>query len=130
MGVFYLDDVFLLSYLLIFVVYLHNNQQICIFAVMINEVETKDIYEYSNGELASWLGDRFKEYRRALGLSQKQVSLQSGVSVMTIVRFERGEGNSIRLDNLIALLRAIQRLEDITELIPDLPPSLYPKKRR
>lgn len=97
---------------------------------MINEVETKEIYEYSNGELASWLGNRFKEYRRALGLSQKQVSLQSGVSVMTIVRFERGEGNSIRLDNLIALLRAIQRLDDITELIPDLPPSLYPKKRR
>ena len=74
------------------------------------------------------LGERFREYRRALGLSQKQISLQSGVSVMTIVRFERGQGNSIGLDNLIALLRAVQRLDDITELVPELPQSLYAKK--
>ena len=91
--------------------------------------QIQDIYEYSNGELASMLGERFREYRRALGLSQKQISLQSGVSVMTIVRFERGQGNSIGLDNLIALLRAVQRLDDITELIPELPQSLYAKKR-
>ena len=92
--------------------------------------QIQDIYEYSNGELASMLGKRFREYRRALGLSQKQISLQSGVSVMTIVRFERGQGNSIGLDNLIALLRAIQRLDDIVDLIPDMPESLYVKKKR
>jgi hypothetical protein len=49
---------------------------------------------------------------------------------MTIVRFEKGHGNSIRLDNLIALMRAIQRLDDIAELIPELPESLYAKKNR
>lgn len=92
--------------------------------------ETEDIYEYSNGELATLLGERFRDYRNALGLSQKDVALNSGVSVMTIVRFERGLGNSIRLDNLIALLRAVQRLEDVAELIPDIPESLYAKKRR
>lgn len=92
--------------------------------------EVQDIYEYSNGELASQLGERFREYRSALGLTQKQVAVQSGVSVMTIVRFEKGLGNSIRLDNLIALLRAIQRLEDLAGLIPDLPRSLYAKSRR
>ena len=94
---------------------------------MINE---EDIYEYSNGELASRLGERFKEYRHALGLSQKQLSLQSGISIMTIVRFERGESHSIRLDNLIALMRAIQRLQDIEEMIPEMPSSLYSNKRR
>ena len=92
--------------------------------------QIQDIYEYSNGELASQLGERFREYRSALGLTQKQVAVQSGVSVMTIVRFEKGLGNSIRLDNLIALLRAIQRLEDLAGLIPDLPRSLYAKSRR
>lgn len=90
----------------------------------------QDIYEYSNGELATQLGERFRNYRVSLGLSQKEIALNSGVSVMTIVRFEKGQGSSIRLDNLIALFRAIQRLDDITELVPDMPESLYAKKRR
>jgi len=94
------------------------------------EEQLQDTYAYSNGELAAQLGERFKDYRSALGLSQKQVAIQSGVSVMTIVRFERGQGNSIRLDNLIALLRAVQRLDDIAELIPEMPLSLYAKKKR
>lgn len=90
----------------------------------------RDYFEYSNGELAAQLGERFRQYRIALGLSQKQVALQSGVSVMTIVRFERGQGYAIRLDNLIALLRAVQRLEDLQELVPEMPESLYAKKKR
>jgi len=90
----------------------------------------QDIYEYSNGELAAQLGERFRNYRHSLGLSQKDVALNSGVSVMTIVRFEKGQGRSIRLDNLIALLRAIQRLDDLSELVPDMPESLYVKKRK
>lgn len=97
---------------------------------MREEEQLQDTYEYSNGELAAQLGERFKAYRNALGLSQKEVAIQSGVSVMTIVRFERGQGNAIRLDNLIALLRAVQRLDDIMELIPEIPQSLYAKKKR
>lgn len=100
-----------------------------ICAVKENE-QVQDTYEYSNGELAAQLGERFRNYRYALGLSQKDVALNSGVSVMTIVRFEHGQGRSIRIDNLIALLRAVQRLDDITELIPDIPESLYAKKRK
>ena len=92
--------------------------------------QIQDTYEYSNGELAALLGERFRNYRNTLGLSQKDVAINSGVSVMTIVRFERGQGNSIRLDNLIALFRAIQRLDDIMELVPDMPDSLYAKKKR
>lgn len=92
--------------------------------------QIQDIYELSDGELAGQLGERFREYRKALGLSQKQVAQNSGVSVMTIVRFETGQGNSIRLDNLIALMRAVQRLDDIMGLVPELPPSLYAKKKR
>ena len=96
----------------------------------VEQTQNIDIYEASNDELAAQLGERFKEYRNALGLSQKQVAAKSGVSVMTIVRFENGQGNSIRLDNLIALMRAVQRLEDIAWMIPEMPQSLYSKKRR
>ena len=97
---------------------------------MIEQELIQDTYAYSNGELAAQLGVRFRDYRNVLGLSQKQVALQSSVSVMTIVRFEKGQGNSIRLDNLIALLRAIQRLDDIYDLVPEMPESLYAKKGR
>ena len=93
------------------------------------EEQLQDIYEESNSELAAQLGARFRQYRTALGLSQKQVALQSGVSVMTIVRFERGQGGAIRLDNLIALIRSIQRLDDLYNLIPEMPESLYTRKR-
>ena len=97
---------------------------------MVDYEQIQDTYALSNVEIAAQIGERFREYRNALGLSQKQVAIQSGVSVMTIVRFEKGQGNSIRLDNLIALLRAVQRLDDIVELIPELPQSLYVKKKR
>ena len=95
---------------------------------MIDELHTEDVYAFSNSDLATRLGERFRAYRNALGLTQNQISQQSGVSVMTIVRFEKGQGNSIRLDNLIALMRAIQRLDDIAQLIPEIPQSLYSNK--
>lgn len=96
---------------------------------MIN-TELQDLYEVSNHEVILHLGERFRDYRKALGLTQKQIAFQSGVSIMTIVRFEKGQGGAIRLDNLIALMRAIQRLEDIEELIPEMPQSLYTKRAK
>lgn len=92
--------------------------------------QIQDIYEFSNGELSSGLGERFRKCRTALGLTQKEVASNSGVSVMTIVRFERGEAGAIRLDNFIALLRAIQRLDDLSGVLPEMPGSLYAKTRR
>lgn len=97
---------------------------------MIDSSQILDIYELSDKEIAASLGERFRNYRNAIGLSQKDVAFQSGVSVMTIVRFERGQGFSIRLDNLIALVRAIQRLDEIAGLIPELPQSLYQRRKR
>ena len=93
-------------------------------------IYSQETYGQSNGEIIARLGERFRQYRSALGLSQKQIAFQSGVSVMTIVRFEKGKGNAIRLDNLTALMRAIQRLDDIAELIPDMPESLYDKRSK
>lgn len=96
---------------------------------MMNE-QNVDTYELSNGEIAAAIGERFRDYRTALGLTQREVAFQSGVSVMTIVRFEKGRYSSIRLDNLIALMRAIQRLDDIAGLVQEMPQSLYAKKKR
>ena len=97
---------------------------------MINEVNRLDLYEKSDNDIMIDLGKRFRDYRIALRLTQKEIACQSGVSVMTIVRFERGEGATIRLDNFISLMRSIQLLEGISECIPDMPASLYDTSNR
>lgn len=92
---------------------------------MINRLNRPDLYERSDNDIMIDLGKRFRDYRIALRMTQKEIACQSGVSVMTIVRFERGEGATIRLDNFISLMRSIQLLEGISECIPDMPTSLY-----
>lgn len=90
-----------------------------------NEYTETDLYENSDNDIVANFGKRFRDYRTALRLTQREVSEQSGVSVMTIVRFERGENTSIRLDNFVALMRAIRRLDLIADVIPEIPTSLY-----
>ena len=93
-----------------------------------SELESLDLYARSDNDIAIALGRRFKDYRVALKMTQKEIAQQSGVSVMTIVRFENGDGCSIRLDNFIALMRAIQRLKGIANAVPEVPHSLYDVK--
>lgn len=109
---------------MIYAYYFAINQQMCIFVNM-NEYFDTELYERSNNDIIVSLGARFRDYRMALRLTQKEISEQSGVSVMTIVRFERGESVSIRLDNFVALMRSIQKLEWIAEVIPSIQTSLY-----
>ena len=95
---------------------------------MNNTIEDLELYGLSNSDISVDLGKRFKNYRIALNLTQKEVSEQSGVSVMTLVRFESGEFGSIGLNKFIALMRALQLLENIANVIPDMPESLYDKR--
>lgn len=90
--------------------------------------ESLSLYALSNHQIAIDLGERFRKYRSQLRLTRRDISEQTGVSVITITRFENGGGSSICLNNLIALFRAIQRLESIAELLPDIPDSLYGRK--
>ena len=110
--------------MMIYAYFFAINQQMCIFVNM-NEYFDTELYERSNNDIIVSLGARFRDYRMALRLTQKEISEQSGVSVMTIVRFERGESASIRLDNFVALMRSIQKLEWIAEVIPSIQTSLY-----
>ena len=83
----------------------------------------EDIYAQSNREIAAWLGSRLREYRKRMGLSRKLLSEKSGVSHFTIGAFERGDNPGLSLVSLLALLRAIEQLDRITELLPELPVS-------
>lgn len=65
-----------------------------------------------------------------MGFTQKEVAEKSGISVFTISTFENGSSAGITLATFIKLLRAIDSLEDIEKLIPELPisPRLLFKK--
>lgn len=60
------------------------------------------------------LVERFKKRRKELKLSQKDLSVRSGVSYASIRRFE--EAGEISLTSLIKLANAIDCLNDFDEL--------------
>lgn len=92
-----------------------------------------ELYEQSNGEIIRQLGKRYSEYRKRLGLTQKQVAEKTGLSVFTISSFENGSSTGITLASLIKLLRAIDSLDEVEKLLPELPISpreLFKKQQR
>lgn len=89
-----------------------------------------EFYEKSGSEIINGLGKRYSNYRKRMGFTQKEVAEKSGISVFTISTFENGSSAGITLATFIKLLRAIDSLEDIEKLIPELPisPRLLFKK--
>lgn len=85
----------------------------------------EDIYAYSTPEIISQMGGQFRVYRTALGLTLSDVAEQSGLSLMTIQRFENGVSKDITLSTLTRLLRTIHRLEDLQSVLPPIPESPY-----
>lgn len=84
-----------------------------------------DLYEYSSPELIRILGARFKEYRMWANMTQKEVSEQSGVSVITIHKFETDASSNISMSTFLLLLKVIGRINEIDNIMPELPPSPY-----
>jgi DNA-binding XRE family transcriptional regulator len=83
----------------------------------------EDIYAKTNPELIMELGSRFKEYRLTCRMTQKQVAEQAGVSLFTIKAFESGRAYNITMGSFLAMLRAINYLEEIEKLLPEIPPT-------
>lgn len=76
-------------------------------------------------EIVATLGNRFKDYRIACNMTQKDVSDKSGVSVVTIRKFENGQLYNMTLGTFIALLKAIDFTQGLDELLPEIPVSPY-----
>ena len=53
------------------------------------------IKRYSDIEIIQMLGERFRKYRIALGLTQAALSEKAGVSKMTIHKFESGSAGNV-----------------------------------
>lgn len=82
-----------------------------------------EIYEKSGSEIIRELGKRYGDYRKRMGYTQKEAAAKSGISVFTISSFENGSSTGITLASFIKLLRAIDSLEEIGKLLPELPES-------
>ena len=76
-------------------------------------------------EIVNMLGRRFKDYRIGCDMTQKEVSLQSGISVITIRKFENGNLYNITLGTFIELLRAIGFMQGLDDVLPEFPISPY-----
>jgi len=87
--------------------------------------DIKDIYELSNPEIIMKLGKRFKDYRLAYRLTQKEMADKAGMSIITLRNFENGKAFNITMGNFLALLRVVESLNGINELLPEIPASPY-----
>ncbi len=76
-------------------------------------------------EIVTMLGRRFKDYRIGCDMTQMEVSQQSGISVITIRKFENGNLYNITLGTFIELLRAIGFMQGLDDVLPELPVSPY-----
>lgn len=83
------------------------------------------ITRYSDIEIVQMLGERFRRYRIALGLTQAELAEKAGVSKMTIHKFESGSAGNVSMQTLISLLRYTGLIENFDALIPDVPDSPY-----
>jgi len=82
-----------------------------------------ELYERSGNDIIRDLGKRYSEYRKRVEYTQKEVAEKSGLSVFTISSFENGSSTGITLTSFIKLLRAIDNLDEIKKLLPELPES-------
>ncbi|MFZ4582961.1 MAG: helix-turn-helix domain-containing protein [Paludibacter sp.] len=92
-----------------------------------------ELYEQSGNDIIRQLGKRFSDYRKRMGLTQKEVAEKSGLSVFTISTFENGSSTGVTLASFIKLLRAIDSLDEIEKLLPELPESpraLFKKQQK
>lgn len=65
------------------------------------------------------LGLRFREYRKALGLSQQDIHRKTGVALSTVSLFENGKGQGLSLSHFFLMLEALDLESDPQELIPN-----------
>ena len=76
----------------------------------------------SNTQIEQELGERLKNRRLDLNISQEQAAEWSGLSRRTITAIENGEGCT--LTSLIALLRGLNSLHALENFLPD--PGISP----
>ncbi|MBO4691375.1 MAG: helix-turn-helix transcriptional regulator [Bacteroidales bacterium] len=65
------------------------------------------------------LGLRFRQYRKAIGLSQLDIHKKTGVALSTISLFENGKGHGLSLSHFYLLLESLELHLEPGKLIPE-----------
>lgn len=65
----------------------------------------------------SELGERGRQVRIGMNLTQAELAKNAGVAQRTIERFEAG--NSVQLDTLVRILRALRLSTNLDQLLPE-----------
>ena len=69
----------------------------------------------SSSAIAEELGNRLKQARLRADLKQSEVALRAGLSRKTILNAEQGK---VQLENLIAILQAMEMVEQLNSFLP------------
>ena len=100
---------------------MYNRKNIYLCAM----IHQDELYQLSNPDIIVMLGKRFKQYRLALRMTQQDVALKAGLSLVTVRQFETGKALNITMGTFLALLRTIEQLHEINQLLPEIPISPY-----
>jgi transcriptional regulator with XRE-family HTH domain len=77
----------------------------------------------SNEIISKEIGQRIKSRRIEISMTQEELSLESGVSLRTIVNIENGK--NVAFQNIISVLRAIKLSENLDLLVPKHVPNPF-----
>lgn len=80
-----------------------------------------EIYALTDGAILVQIGAKLKEERVERNLSQKDLATACGLSAFSISQMENGHNTSLL--SLIMVLRALNRLEILEELLRERPVS-------
>lgn len=90
-----------------------------------SNLNKENIVGMSNAAIVQALGLQYRTYRLQAHLTQQEVATRAGVSLLTLQNFERGQSTNITMGNLLALLRVVEQLAPIADILPDIPISPY-----
>lgn len=90
-----------------------------------NSYNGNDFSNLSAAHILSILGVQFKEYRLKHNLTQQEVADKSGVSISTIHKFEKGVVNNISFSTFVELLRTVNAVDGLMDLLPVLPENPF-----
>ena len=72
-------------------------------------------------QIVAEIGTRYKQFRRAAGITQMAVHVKTGIAVSTLSLFENGKGQGLSFENLVSLLKVIGLEDGLLYLVPDIP---------
>ena len=77
------------------------------------------------------IGQRIKDIRISMSLTQEELALKAGVSIRTVVRLEAGD--NIKLESFFNILRVLNCIQNVELLMPEqqiTPEMIFNKEQK